>query len=233
MRLVHQSESLAVFDDVLESGEMNRLREFQREQEYSFVQTGVWYQTYDLCDGNPLESAAVVSGAVSGAEPGSHYPTGSAVDLFLERLDEVLEREGLPVGRRAEDWLAYSCRSFLYPMGTALGWHDDRDAVANRTGAYTFYTHPQWELSWGGELLIQEPTGLDPRSSSLRNAGLSESIFAQGVGKVVFPRPNRLVLIRQGTWHAIGEVRRAAGDRVRCSLAGFFIGGPRVESAGS
>ena len=41
--------------------------------------------------------------------------------------------------------------------------------------------------------------------------------------RVVLPRPNRLVVIAGGNYHAIKRVDPAAGDHVRCSIAGFFM----------
>ena len=42
-------------------------------------------------------------------------------------------------------------------------------------------------------------------------------------GAFVYPRPNRLVLLRGGTLHCVKNVERAAGQAFRASLSGFFF----------
>ena len=43
-----------------------------------------------------------------------------------------------------------------------------------------------------------------------------------GVGRLVLPKPNRLVVIKGGTPHCGAKVREAAGNHVRASVSGFF-----------
>jgi len=57
------------------------------------------------------------------------------------------------VGRRNVDYDNISARSFLYPQGTSLSWHEDGPKYS---GAYAFYAHPEWRSQWGGELLVAD-----------------------------------------------------------------------------
>ncbi len=44
-----------------------------------------------------------------------------------------------------------------------------------------------------------------------------------GTGCYVFPKPNRLVIVAPGRAHCINPLTAAAGDKVRATIAGFFI----------
>jgi Rps23 Pro-64 3,4-dihydroxylase Tpa1-like proline 4-hydroxylase len=43
------------------------------------------------------------------------------------------------------------------------------------------------------------------------------------MGTYIAPQPNRLVVIAGGNPHMIHKVSAAAGDHVRCTIAGFFM----------
>jgi hypothetical protein len=58
--------------------------------------------------------------------------------------------------------------------------------------------------------------------SHLDNRDANELLMARGVGSYVVPKPNRLVVIKGGTPHAIAKVRASAGRHVRASIGGFF-----------
>jgi hypothetical protein len=38
----------------------------------------------------------------------------------------------------------------------------------------------------------------------------------------IFPRPNRILIMRRGLWHKINQVKSNA-PFARCSIAGFFL----------
>ncbi len=42
-------------------------------------------------------------------------------------------------------------------------------------------------------------------------------------GRDVFPKPNRLVIVAPGCAHCINPLTADAGDKVRATIAGFFI----------
>jgi len=59
--------------------------------------------------------------------------------------------------------------------------------------------------------------------SGLDNRAESELLLNCGTGRYIVPKPNRLVVIKAGTPHAINHVHTAVGSNVRCSIAGFFL----------
>ena len=92
-------------------------------------------------------------------------------------------------------------------------------------------------MQWGGELLVADESVKDlrapelefygdnpPRGSAphLDNAFENEKLFEVGIGQYVLPKPNRLVVIAGGNLHRINSAE-GAGDRVRCSVSGFFL----------
>ncbi|MGY2063204.1 2OG-Fe(II) oxygenase, partial [Nocardia gipuzkoensis] len=105
---------------------------------------------------------------------------------------------------------------WAYPAGTKLGWHDDG---AQRSGAFVLYLSREWRASWGGELDI-----IDCAVEAVPNIhdDLDLDLLATPVHPTaIFPRPNRLVLMRSGTFHRIRRVDTAAGSVARESLTGF------------
>ncbi len=57
-------------------------------------------------------------------------------------------------------------------------------------------------------------------------------------GRDVFPKPNRLVIVAPGCAHCINPLTAAAGDKVRATIAGFFISpadnrAPRAAGGGA
>jgi hypothetical protein len=58
----------------------------------------------------------------------------------------------------------------------------------------------------------------------LDNDAENRALLTRGVGRFVHAKPNRLVILCGGTPHMIKAVTAAAGNHVRCSIAGFFIG---------
>jgi hypothetical protein len=44
-----------------------------------------------------------------------------------------------------------------------------------------------------------------------------------GLGHYVMPKKNRLVLLKQGTFHKISRIDDNAGATLRGSIAGFFV----------
>ncbi len=61
-----------------------------------------------------------------------------------------------------------------------------------------------------------------PWQAHLDNEDASRLLLEGGFGSYVAAKPNRLVLIKGGTPHAIAKVRAAAGRHLRASIRGFF-----------
>jgi Rps23 Pro-64 3,4-dihydroxylase Tpa1-like proline 4-hydroxylase len=169
------------------------------------------------------------------------YPTGTAVDALMEALVRQEERLRPALGRYEIDWDDFSASPSLYPSGTGLSWH--RDAETN-AGSFVYYVHPQWNVEWGGELLLGDPSqmsipashgpffnpapveseddGASWLNSHMENQRASDTLLASGVGSFVMPKSNRLVVIRGGLPHKIAKVSVAAGAHLRASVTGFF-----------
>jgi hypothetical protein len=169
------------------------------------------------------------------------YPSGTALDLMMDRLVLAAERLTAVIGRLGEDWDDFTAFATLYPPGSGLMWH--RDAPDN-AGSYVYYAHPTWNAEWGGELLLGATAQLSlpvelgpflnpaPRhlaeageswlNAHLDNSRASDLLLEPGAGTFVAPKPNRLVVIRGGLPHKISKVSIAAGSHLRTSIGGFF-----------
>jgi hypothetical protein len=84
-------------------------------------------------------------------------------------------------------------RPFTYPQGSRLPEHRDGGDVA---AAMIHYCHDAWEPGWGGQLVV--------------------------AGTALEPVPNRLILVKGGTPHAVALVNERAGDHVRESVIALF-----------
>ncbi|MFD5929588.1 2OG-Fe(II) oxygenase [Streptomyces sp. NPDC060333] len=101
-----------------------------------------------------------------------------------------------------------------YPAGSRLSWHND--AGADRIGAYVYFVHRTWNADWGGGLaLFDEASRADaPDGTALLHCAKHPAL--------ILPRPNRLVVFRAHTMHAVQRVDATAGDRMRRTWTGFI-----------
>lgn len=234
MRCILQDERIAVLDDFLPRADFEAVWTFVQAQRYRSVHEHGWDPVWGLHEGEPLACAAMFSGAgpdldtARARQPGVDlyvYPTATHVDRLFESVALACDRLAGVIGRQGVDWSVFTARAFLYSMHTSLRWHTDHGPF---TGAFTFFAHPHWNSAWGGELQVADlshdetPDG-SVGGSALDNRAESELLLAQGTGRYLVPKPNRLVAIKAGTPHAINHVHTAAGANVRCSIAGFFL----------
>lgn len=172
------------------------------------------------------------------------YPTGTATDALMERiLAKAVEHPHL-VGTQASDWESITTQPYLYPVGSGLSGHTDS---VKYTGAYTYYCHPEWNCVYGGELMVSpadsskleallphvivyevegnEITKMEKRyvGSHLDNRAENKVLSQSGIGTYIAPKPNRLILLKGGTYHQVKPVAPAAGRLSRASVAGFFL----------
>ena len=171
------------------------------------------------------------------------FPTGRHIDCLVETTTGHGGDWTNLIGRKDSDWVGFTMRAFLYPQGTGLSWHLD---LGRYSGAYIYYALPAWNVKWGGELMVADmavcPSGSrafdphDPATSGiyqpdganrvgqhLDNAWKNEKLMEMGTGRYVFPKPNRRVIVAPGCAHCVNPLTAAAGDKVRASIAGFFI----------
>lgn len=247
MRLTARGKGFLVYDEVLEAEAFDDLWLYMQRAQYCWVHAQGWLKAWRLTDGMPLggpvsysdqATAQALNGRGWQPPPGSCYPTGRHIDALIDVIAAGQADWGPLIGERGRDWLGFTAKPFLYPQGAGLSWHEDTNSY---TGAFTYYAHPQWNVQWGGELMFTGAAATDRAAgqasiyhrdpkvrsgqhldNSLENARLME----QGLGQFVFPKPNRLVIVQTGVAHAVNPVTKAAGDRVRASVAGFFIATP-------
>ncbi|KUN75298.1 hypothetical protein AQJ66_36150 [Streptomyces bungoensis] len=128
-----------------------------------------------------------------------------------EQITAHLDLLGAP--GRAER-LSLTLSAWGYPAGSRLSWHND--AGAGRIGAYVYFTHRTWDTDWGGGLaLIDEASRADAADGAALLHTATHPVL-------VLPRPNRLVVFRAHTMHAVQRVDATAGDRLRRTFTGFI-----------
>jgi hypothetical protein len=257
MKLIERNPQFHVYDDVLSVEDFRAVWHYIQLESYVPVHHDEWAKVWRISDGIPLGATAAVflekpkspaSGVTAGGEAkrgrglSRAYPTHTALDRVLETIVEHLDQFTELVGERGVAFENISARSFLYPQGTGLSWHED-DVLYS--GGYAFYAHPEWNSQWGGELLVADEStrSRDIESEQivtlvrdegrikltktrippfLDNARQNAVLGNVGMGRYITPKPNRLVVIAGGNPHMINAVRSAAGDHVRCTIAGFF-----------
>jgi Rps23 Pro-64 3,4-dihydroxylase Tpa1-like proline 4-hydroxylase len=124
-----------------------------------------------------------------------------------------ITRERQFLGINEERPLRMTFAPWAYPSGSRLSWHND--SGAHRLGAFVFFAHVTWSPRWGGELSLIDS---DARESSETGRLLDSETDPVSI----FPRPNRLVIFRVNTMHAIQRVDQCAGDRLRHTYTGFI-----------
>lgn len=203
-----ENEDLVVYDDVLEPAQFEAVWGSVQQEEYLTPHVSGWSKVWRLTDGT----------GVGGRDwDGAGCPYGNYVDLMNMLFSNVAKAHANLI----PEWKTITIRSYLYPRGTKLSWHNDLGYL----GAVIFYAHPEWGSTWGGELMVARtppcenvpPPHLDHRQED-------KFLATYGVGTYVTCKPNRLVLTRPGVWHAINRVDADAGDHCRASVVGFFRG---------
>ena len=237
MRLVLKDEHLTVIDDLLPPEAFRRFYQALQFTDYAPLHGDSWNKAYGVPSGVILESQLVVRGAREITPPGLSH-VGQVVDL-LAGPESPLQRV-FPDGETAKD-LIITGRVFLYGRGAGLRWHAD---ASDQIGAYIYYGHPEWQTSWGGELMIMDGAttlghGLTEKKAGTfgkKNAppggvlgpdfqldGAEERRADNGLGRFIMAKPNRLVVLSGSAEHRVAPVTDAAGDHVRCSLTGFVV----------
>jgi hypothetical protein len=230
-------QQIAVFDDVLAPDAFERFWAFSQRQAYESVHARGRTGVFRLDDGDPMwsrSSFAWPSVALDGMIPSDldlggarlrFYPTGDAIDAVLEAVKARYPLVADLIGVEGQRWAGILCRPYLFPRGSGVSWHEDSGAYS---GAFIYYAHPEWNVLWGGELLVAaaDPTFHAPSraiSNRFDNHKENEELLRLGMGRFVTPKPNRLVFIAPGFRHMIAKVTLAAGSHPRASLAGFFV----------
>lgn len=235
---VFESEQIVVYDNFLPEDDFEKIHEYMLREKYVHINTsGSIGRVWKIRDGFPLRGEFNLFHYADKfdkpIDPGT-YPTDKSLDIFSKKLKDLSSNHPDHLGKEHDDWKCFSVSPWLYPKGTGLSLHDDDGNTYS--GAYTYFTTKQWNIHWGGLLMVLDrKTDTFLRDHKFTRGPLrnweerwlyedleSEICFKSGFAQCVFPKPNRIVLIKNDAFHLVTTVNEAAGDRVRMSLAGFF-----------
>ena len=247
MRVFAANSQFVVLDDFLSAEAFEMMwRWFQVAPFFNNDLRGL-HGAWRLDDGRVMRGPDIYYGKVArqgaSAKTGSFaYPTGTAIDLLVDAFRTSSEQVKGLVGEENKDWRTLALAPRLYERNSGLYWHRDSPSVV--TGSCTYYGHPEWNVTWGGELFIAHESsqeipqdhgphmippkdvmgrGLTQIAGHLDNREASEALMSAGMGHYLMPKPNRLVVMKTGNPHMINKVQPAAGDHVRASVTIFLI----------
>src|SRR6266536_2054725 len=234
-RKLIQTDFFSIIDGLLSLEQCDRLWNYFQIQAFKRV------DQLDLQGDWSLEDSGVLRGPTAGwgKKFDSQYPTSTPLDDIIQAVVDSTDLFAPTLGKQGEDWEVFSAMATIYRTGQGLVWH--RDAMDN-AGSWVYFAHPEWNVEWGGELLLAHEREIPPEygvylhrlrpmsgfadppawKSHPDNRDANELLMARGIGSYVAPKPNRLVVIKGGTPHAIAKVRASAGRHVRASIGGFF-----------
>lgn len=240
MEETFKNKQVLVLDNFLPREDFANINAYLQVEDYEWIRSNNWEKVWAIGDGDALKGPEVYSHNL-GLDR-IHFPTGSEMDTFIQRILSTKELFAPLVGTHSKDWRAVTAQPFIFPQGTGLSWHGDPSTLI--TGGYVFYGHDQWNIRWGGELLIEEedehqhagstttkPTfNPDQRAllrqlllrQSLDNSYLNEVLSKPGIGRFFMPLPNRVIVFTADTRHKVNRVDPAAGDKVRHTISGSF-----------
>ena len=256
MRVAFECGQFMVIDDFLAPADFEQMwRWFQVAPFFPNDSRGL-HGAWRLDDGRVFRGPDVYYGKVAEQVAAAYEgafacPTGTALDLLVDTFARSTELYSQLVGTEGKDWRTIALAPRLYERNSSLYWHRDTPSVV--TGSVTYYSHPEWNIQWGGELFIAHPSALQipdeygpsmihPKevmgrgmvqlSGHLDNAEVNQQLMEAGMGYYVMPKPNRLVVMKTGNPHMISKVHPAAGDHVRASVTMFLIRPGKEEAEG-
>ena len=206
MYKILETDFCVVYDDVMKSDEFSQVWQYTQMENYSIPHINSWSKVWRTTDGLPLGGNQYDA---------SKSPFGNSMDLAHHYIKETSKLHSEMIG----EYENLHLRSYIYPRGTKLSWHNDKGYSA----AAIFYTHPYWGSTWGGELLLAKTQNIPAVPSPCLDHTFEDSLLSQyGYGSYITPKPNRLVITKGGIWHQINRVDEDAGDHCRTSIVGFF-----------
>lgn len=201
-----ETEDFVVYDDVMDADQFSATWSAVQSEQYAIPHIGGWSKVWRATDGTGMGSRDYDSDTA----PFGNYM--DAMNFYISNAAKIHDR-------LVPSWDKLILRSYLYPRGTKLNWHNDLGYKA----AAIFYVHPEWASTWGGELMLArtpEAGDMPPPHLDHREEDKFLSVF--GMGTYITCKPNRLVLTRAGVWHSINRVDADAGDHCRAAVVGFF-----------
>jgi hypothetical protein len=218
--------SFAIFDDFLDEDSWSWIwTAFQTIPLEPVTPTAGAWKIHDssataLC-GEALHSAARSGKSLTPDE--QTFPTEGPFDPLIEKVEALALSGEIESWLSSPDWKHVAMRPYIYPKGSALGWHRDNHSLY--AGAFVYYPHPSWHMDFGGELMVAET--LEPETFPVMphrfdSYDFDEALSEGGFGHYISPKPNRLVIVGNQP-HRVAPVRDSAGIHSRASVAGFFM----------
>lgn len=224
MKEVIKNSRFAIWDDVLSPTDFGNLMAHVSKDQFQSPHRDGWQSVWKTTDGECLRTKPLFT---------ENFPTKTPLDSIFEAMVIACLENPQICGLNPNDWDRLTLTSYIYPTGTRLSWHGDG---GDYSCALTYYCHPRWSPHWGGELLVANtpPESYIPTLDYDVDPGVDHSridawINAYGVGHLIVPKPNRLVLMKAGTCHMVNRVDSAAGDNLRMSVVGFTIVSPQAK----
>lgn len=221
---------VVLVDNLLSEGLVAELWKFFLGRKFRSVHSEGYTAVYRLTDGEGLASDSHhlrMHATPTVGVPDKVGSSGNPLSVLFQEMLSLADVRLLLGG--AEPWsdLGFACQ--IYRQGSGLNWHAD----GRHAAAFIYYVHPQWEDTWGGELLLETEaeisvteTGNRPRARPHHRdlyASISQACTpSTGFGYYVAPVPNRLVVLQAGVRHCIKKVDSAAGEAFRSTISGFF-----------
>jgi len=217
MREVISNNKMVVWDNVLEDQEFGGLLTKFSETQFQKQHNTNWEKVWHPGDGEVLRSSTSLYSC--------QMPAFKALQPLHDIMMQQCKDHPELCGKFGVDWHYLILSMYIYPAGSRLSWHGDG---VEYTAALTYYCHTQWSPHWGGELLVANtpPLEMMPKVdyevlASIDHRQLDAFINAFGVGHMIVPKPNRMVLMKSGTCHMVNRVDQAAGDHLRMSVVAF------------
>ncbi len=217
MKLTFKNSKFAIYDDVLPPNVFDMIWVHAQYENYALALAAQnWIKVWRIGDSAPLGSAEY---------HWSRRPFNNYMDAVGHYFTEIAKNSTDIVGEEGT-WNELTMRSYIYPRGVKLSWHNDAE---NYAGAFTYYVHPKWGSTWGGELMVAEVPPFDqmkkkPKAGPhLDHEWEDDYILEHGVGQWIAPKPNRCVVMSGGVYHAVNRVDPDAGDHARVSIVGFLL----------
>jgi Rps23 Pro-64 3,4-dihydroxylase Tpa1-like proline 4-hydroxylase len=239
-RVLIEDDELIVVDDFLPDEDYKVLRDFLICEDYKHINSsGVIERAWHLQDRFPLrsETSWILSARESdGDKPDWMIPTGRPIDHFMQAVKDFQSDRVQRIGVCGVDWDQFSATGWIYPPGTGLAMHTDGANVYR--GAYVYFMNDSWRSHWGGLLVVMDSTvnqyveerqKLQDGMLWYRRRWLHENeleslmLDGGGMGRVVFPKANRIAFLGNKAYHMVTRINEESGDVLRLSLAGFFF----------
>ncbi|HET6353214.1 2OG-Fe(II) oxygenase [Streptomyces sp.] len=220
MNIVASGARYRVIDDFLPPNELAEIRSLMKHRRFEEVASVIYPET----DGHAFRSRGAVLRQDTGAPTAESREDAqpAAFQTILRELGAHPDMFGAP----GENWSAVGFSFWHYPAGSRLGWHND--VATGRLGEFVFFLHEEWKASWAGELVIldadPEAVDVDTTGMSAMEAVEAKASLASHALTAIVPKPNRLVLVQEGTIHCINRVDRTAGTTLRQTMTGFVAG---------